>query len=147
MRQSESTAAGGTVATAEAAKAAPAGDTMLLGFNGPLASGPLLSKLPYDVAKDLAPVIVTSSPPNVLAVNVLLPARNLQEFIAWLKESGTKATEATAGIGSTSHVTCAFFRTLTGKTPTPEKIEQTRLRLEQARQRHAKPTESPARKP
>jgi hypothetical protein len=46
-------AAGGTVATAEVAKSAPDGYTMLLGFNGPLAFGPLLQKLPYDVAKDL----------------------------------------------------------------------------------------------
>ena len=62
-------AAGGTVATAEVARAAPDGYTMLLGFNGPLAISPLLQKLPYDVQKDLAPVITTSSQPNVLAVN------------------------------------------------------------------------------
>ena len=62
-------AAGGTVAVAEVAKSAPDGYTMVLGFNGPLAFGPLLQKLPYDVAKDLAPVIITSSQPNVLAVN------------------------------------------------------------------------------
>ena len=53
-------AAGGTVATAEVAKAAPDGHTLLLGFNGPLATGPLVQKVPYDVQKDLAPVVITS---------------------------------------------------------------------------------------
>ena len=66
-------AAGGTVATAEVAHAAPDGYTMVLGYNGPLAFSPLLQKLPYDVARDLAPVIITSSQPNVLAVNATLP--------------------------------------------------------------------------
>ena len=73
-------AAGGTVAVAEVAKSAPDGYTMVLGFNGPLAFGPLLQKLPYDVAKDLAPVIITSSQPNVLAVNAALPVKNLAEL-------------------------------------------------------------------
>src|SRR5678816_16689 len=45
-------AAGGTVATAEVAKSPPDGYTMVLAFNGPLAFGPLLQKLPYDVQKD-----------------------------------------------------------------------------------------------
>ena len=75
-------AAGGTVATAEVAKAAPDGYTLLLGFNGPLAFAPLLTKVPYDVAKDLAPVVIASSQPNVLAVNAELPARSVRELVA-----------------------------------------------------------------
>ncbi len=68
-------AAGGTVATGEVAKAAPDGYTMVLAFNGPLSITPLLSKVPYDVQKDLAPVIITSSQPNVLAVTSPKPIR------------------------------------------------------------------------
>jgi tripartite-type tricarboxylate transporter receptor subunit TctC len=68
-------AAGGTVATAETARAPADGSVILLGFNGPLATGPLIQKAPYDVQKDLAPVIITSSQPNVLAVNAELPVR------------------------------------------------------------------------
>ena len=68
-------AAGGTVATAEVAHAPPDGYTMVLAFNGPLSFAPLLQKLPYDVQKDLAPVIITSSQPNVLAVNATLPVQ------------------------------------------------------------------------
>jgi len=107
-------AAGGTVAAAEVAKAAPDGYTMLLGFNGPLAFGPLLSKLPYDVAKDLAPVIITSSQPNVLAVNAQLPAKNLQEFVAWAKANPGKLSYASVGNGSSSHLNMELLKSVAG---------------------------------
>ena len=87
-------AAGGTVAAAEVARSAPDGYTMLLGFNGPLAFGPLLSKLPYDVQKDLAPVIITSSQPNVLAVNAQLPVKTLAELVAYAKANPGKLAYA-----------------------------------------------------
>ena len=107
-------AAGGTVATAEVAKAAPDGYTMLLGFNGPLAFGPLLSKLPYDVAKDLAPVIITSSQPNVLAVNAQLPVKSLQEFVAWAKANPGKLSYASVGNGSSSHLNMELLKSVAG---------------------------------
>ena len=107
-------AAGGTVATAEAAKAAPDGYTMVLGFNGPLAFGPLLSKLPYDVAKDLAPVIITSSQPNVLAVYAGLPVKNVQEFVAWAKANPGKLSYASVGNGSSSHLNMELLKSVAG---------------------------------
>ncbi len=107
-------AAGGTVATAEVAKSAPDGYTMLLGFNGPLAFGPLLSKLPYDVAKDLAPVIITSSQPNVLAVYAGLPAKNVQEFVAWAKANPGKLSYASVGNGSSSHLNMELLKSVAG---------------------------------
>jgi tripartite-type tricarboxylate transporter receptor subunit TctC len=107
-------AAGGTVATAEVAKAAPDGYTMLLGFNGPLAFGPLLSKLPYDVAKDLAPVIITSSQPNVLAVNAQLPVKSLQELVAWAKANPGKLSYASVGNGSSSHLNMELLKSVAG---------------------------------
>ena len=52
------------------AKSPPDGYTMVISFNAPLAFGPhLYANLPYDPLKDLAPMIITSSQPNVLAVN------------------------------------------------------------------------------
>ena len=83
---------------------------MLLGFNGPLAFAPLLSKLPYDVAKDLAPVIITSSQPNVLAVNAELPARNVRELVALAKASPAKLAYASVGNGSASHLNMELFK-------------------------------------
>src|SRR5258708_28730340 len=70
-----------SVATAEVAKAAPDGYTMLLAFNGPLSITPLLSKVPYDVQKDLAPVIITSSQPNVLAVTSQIGRASCRERV------------------------------------------------------------------
>jgi tripartite-type tricarboxylate transporter receptor subunit TctC len=107
-------AAGGTVATSEVAKSAPDGYTMLLGFNGPLAFGPLLSKLPYDVAKDLAPVIITSSQPNVLAVYAGLPAKSVQEFVAWAKANPGKLSYASVGNGSSSHLNMELLKSVAG---------------------------------
>ncbi len=107
-------AAGGTVATAEVAKAAPDGYTMLLGFNGPLAFGPLLQKLPYDVQKDLAPVIITSSQPNVLAVNAQLPVKSLQELVVYAKANPGKLAYASVGNGSSSHLNMELLKSVAG---------------------------------
>jgi len=107
-------AAGGTVATAEVARAAPDGYTMVLAFNGPLAFGPLLQKLPYDVARDLAPVIITSSQPNVLAVNAQLPVKTLQELVAYSKANPGKLNYASVGNGSSSHLNMELLKSVSG---------------------------------
>ena len=107
-------AAGGTVATAEVAKAAPDGYTMLLAFNGPLAFGPLLQKLPYEVQTDLAPVIITSSQPNVLAVNAQLPVKTLQELVAYAKATPGKLAYASVGNGSSSHLNMELLKSMAG---------------------------------
>jgi tripartite-type tricarboxylate transporter receptor subunit TctC len=107
-------AAGGTVATAEVAKSAPDGHTMLLGFNGPLSTGPLIQKVPYDVAKDLAPVIITSSQPSVLAVNASLPIRNVGELVAYAKANPGKVNYASVGNGSSSHLVAELLKSMAG---------------------------------
>jgi tripartite-type tricarboxylate transporter receptor subunit TctC len=107
-------AAGGTVATAEVAKAAPDGYTMLLGFNGPLAFAPLIRKPGYDVAKDLAPVVIASSQPNVLAVNGEVPARSVRELVALAKANPGKLAYASVGNGSASHLDMELFKSIAG---------------------------------
>ncbi|MEP7329113.1 MAG: tripartite tricarboxylate transporter substrate binding protein [Betaproteobacteria bacterium] len=107
-------AAGGTVATDEVAKSAPDGYTMVLAFNGPLAITPLLRKVPYDVAKDLAPVIITSSQPNVLAVNAQVPAKDLKELVAYAKANPGKLNYASVGPGSSSHLNAELLKSLAG---------------------------------
>jgi tripartite-type tricarboxylate transporter receptor subunit TctC len=107
-------AAGGTVATTEVAKSPPDGYTMLLGFNGPLAFGPLLQRLPYDVQKDLAPVIITTSQPNVLAVNAQLPVKTLQELVAYAKANPGKLNYASVGNGSSLHLNMELLKSMAG---------------------------------
>ena len=107
-------AAGGTVATAEVVRAAPDGSVMLLGFNGPLATGPLIQKVPYDVQRDLAPVIITSSQPNVLAINASLPVRSVPELVAWAKANPGKLNYASVGNGSSSHLNAELLKSMAG---------------------------------
>jgi len=107
-------AAGGTVATAEVAKSTPDGTTMVLGFPGPFAFGPLLQKLPYDVNKDLMPLIITSNQPLVLVVNADLPVRTVGELVAWAKANPGKLTYASVGNGSSAHLGMELLKSLTG---------------------------------
>ena len=108
-------AAGGTVATDLVAKSAPNGYTMLMSFNGPLAFAPhLYSKLPYDPQKDLAPVVITSSQPNVLAVSASLPAKSLRELVDYAKANPGKLSYASVGNGSSSHLTMELLKTTAG---------------------------------
>ena len=107
-------AAGGTVAVGETAKAAPDGYTMVLAFNGPLSITPLLQKLPYDVQKDLAPVITTTSQPNVLAVNAQLPIKDLKELVAFAKANPGRLNYASVGPGSSSHLNGELLKSLAG---------------------------------
>jgi tripartite-type tricarboxylate transporter receptor subunit TctC len=104
-------AAGGTAATDFVAKSPPDGYAMVMSFNGPLAFGPhLYSKLPYDPQKDLAPVVITSSQPNVLAVNAALPVNSVKELVAYAKANPGKLNFASVGNGSSSHLTMELLK-------------------------------------
>lgn len=107
-------AASGTVAVAETARSAPDGYTMVLSYNGPLAYGPLLQKLPYDPLKDLAPVMITTSQPNVLAINAQLPVKSVQELVAWAKANPGSLNYASVGNGSSSHLAAEYFKSVAG---------------------------------
>lgn len=102
--------AGGLLGTDVAAKAAPDGHTLALSFNGPIAFAPhLYEKLPYNAARDLQPVVMTTSQPNVLAVNANLPVKTLPEFIAWAKARNGAMNYASLGNGSSAHLTMALL--------------------------------------
>jgi tripartite-type tricarboxylate transporter receptor subunit TctC len=107
-------AASGTAATSEVARAAPDGYTLLIGFNGPLATGPLLNKVPYDVDKDLAPIVITSSQPNVLAVNATLPIQSVKDLVAYSKAHPGKLNYASVGNGSSSHLNGELLKIMSG---------------------------------
>lgn len=107
-------AAGGTVATQEVAKAPADGSVLLLGFNGPLATGPLVQKVPYDVQKDLLPVVITSVQPNVLAVNATLPINTVADLVAWSKANPGKLNFASVGNGSSSHLNAELLKAMSG---------------------------------
>jgi tripartite-type tricarboxylate transporter receptor subunit TctC len=107
--------AGGMLGMDVVAKAAPDGYTLGIGFNGPIAFGPYMyKKMPYDPAKDLLPVVLTTSQPNVLAVQASNPANTLPEFVAWAKTQGGKLSYGSVGNGSSSHLTMELFKSVAG---------------------------------
>ena len=107
--------AGGTIGMDLVAKAAPDGYTLGIGFNGPIAFGPFMfKKMPYDPAKDLLPIVLTTSQPNVLAVPANHPAKDLKEFVAWAKAQGNKVSYASVGPGSSSHLSMELFKSTAG---------------------------------
>ena len=107
--------AGGTIGMDAVAKAAPDGYTLGIGFNGPVAFGPFMfKKMPYDPAKDLMPVVLTSSQPNVLAVPANHPAQNFKEFVVWAKSQGDKVSYASVGLGSSSHLSMELLKGAAG---------------------------------
>ncbi len=103
--------AGGMLGMTSVAKAPADGYVLGIGFNGPIAFAPFMYKqMAYDPAKDLMPVVLTSSQPNVLAVPAGNPARNLQEFVAWARKQPGGINYGSVGAGSSSHLTMELFR-------------------------------------
>lgn len=102
--------AGGLLGVDIAAKATD-GHTIAIGFNGPLAYAPFLyAKVPYDPARDLKAIVMTTSQANVLAVNAeKVPAKTVAEFVAWAKAQGGKMNYSSLGQGSSAHLTMELF--------------------------------------
>ena len=108
-------AAGGTQGTNEVAKSAPDGHTWVMSYNGPLAYAPFLyGKLPYNPTRDLQPVVLTTSQPNLIAVSSSFPANTMKEMVEVLKANPGKYNFASVGNGSSSHLTMEYVKALTG---------------------------------
>jgi tripartite-type tricarboxylate transporter receptor subunit TctC len=69
---------------------------------------------PYDVAKDLTPIVNVAISPYALAVNSTVPAKTVQEFIAYAKANPGKLSYSSAGIGSASHLAAELFKSMAG---------------------------------
>jgi len=107
--------AGGMLGMSAVAKAAPDGYTLGIGFNGPIAFAPFMYKqMAYDPVKDLAPIVMTSSQPNVLAVPANHPAKTVQEFVSWARAQPNGVAYGSVGAGSSSHLTMELLRTTAG---------------------------------
>jgi len=107
--------AGGNVGTGAVAKAEPDGYTFLFTIQGPLVTAPLLSKsLGYDPAKDLAPVTLVATSPNVLVVDPKLGANTLADFVRIAKEKKGQLNYGSVGNGSASHLAMELFKARAG---------------------------------
>ena len=108
--------ASGNIGTDRAAKAPADGYTLLYNTIGPIAvNGTLFAgKLPYDAVKDLAPISLVVKVPNILTVHPGLPYRNVRDLIAAAKKEPGKIRYATAGPGTTQHLSGELLNTLAG---------------------------------
>jgi tripartite-type tricarboxylate transporter receptor subunit TctC len=107
--------AGGNIGMALGAKAAPDGYTLVLAPAGNLTVNPSLYRnVPYDVAKDFAPVTVVAAVPNILVVHPSIPAKNLTEFIAYAKSHPGQLNFSSPGAGSGAHLAGELFKSLVG---------------------------------
>jgi len=103
--------AGGNIGTDIVAKAVPDGHMLLITSSAPVAINPsIYKKMPFDPAKDLAPVTNLIRVPLVLTVNPSVPAKNLQELIAYIK-SRKDMQYASSGNGTPQHLTGELFKT------------------------------------
>ena len=107
------TGAGGAVAAAFVAKAAPDGYTLLLGTVGPLAVTPHVEKVGYD-PRDFAGVSLLASSYHVLAVHPSLPARTVRELIALAKARPGELNYASGGVLTPVHLVPELFKSATG---------------------------------
>ena len=104
---------GGNTGSESVAKAEPDGYTLLFTAPGPLTvNQTLYSKLAFDPAKDFAPIALFATAPIVLIVNPGVPANNVQDLIALAKKEPGKINFASAGNGTTNHLSGELFKSM-----------------------------------
>lgn len=106
--------ASNTIAADLTAKAAPDGHTLLAATNTGQAIAPHLLKLGFDPLKDLTPIALIVTVPNVLAVSNNVAAKDVKELIALMKAKPDEYKYASSGIGSTQHIAGEGFKHVTG---------------------------------
>jgi tripartite-type tricarboxylate transporter receptor subunit TctC len=104
----------GVLGTDAVAKANPDGYTIGIVSASALAISPTMEKVPYDVAKDFAPVTLVVTVPEMLVVTSNVPAKNMTELIALAKAQPGKFNFASAGVGGLPHLAGELFK-LTAK--------------------------------
>jgi tripartite-type tricarboxylate transporter receptor subunit TctC len=109
------TGANGIIGTEIAARAPADGYTVYLGNVATLAINPhLYAKLPYDVARDFAPVSLAAEINNTLVVHPSLPVKSVKELIAFAKARPGQLNYASGGVGSAQHIPMEMFKAMTG---------------------------------
>lgn len=109
------TGAGGTIATARAARAEPDGYTILIHHIGISTAATLYRKLPYDTKTAFAPIGLITNAPMTIISRKDLPPNTLAELVTYIKANGDKMTFGNAGLGAASHLCGMLFMTAMDK--------------------------------
>jgi tripartite-type tricarboxylate transporter receptor subunit TctC len=107
------TGAGGSIGTGRVARATPDGYTIGIGHNQTHVLNGATQKLPYDVVKDFEPVTLIADTPIWLIARTSVPASNIKEFIAWLKQKNGGGIMGSVGVGGPGDIAAAFFKRVT----------------------------------
>jgi len=105
--------AGGIIGTEKVAKAKPDGYTLLVTTTAHVVNPSITKQLPYDTARDFAPVALLASTPAVLVVNPSIPARKLPELLAYARSAGS-LSYGSSGTGGITHLSGALLASRTG---------------------------------
>jgi tripartite-type tricarboxylate transporter receptor subunit TctC len=108
------TGAAGTIGVAKVARATPNGYTLSVGHWSTHVINGAIYPLTFDLLKDLEPVARLTSYPMLLVAKNAIPAKDVKEFVAWLRANQDKASAGSIGVGSAAHVAGVNFQSLTG---------------------------------
>jgi tripartite-type tricarboxylate transporter receptor subunit TctC len=108
------TGAAGSIGVGRVVRSAPDGYTIGIGHWSTHVVNGAIYPLNYDLVKDLDPVSMLPANPQLIVTKNAVPAKDLKELIAWVKENQAKISAGTAGAGSASHVSGAYFQNTTG---------------------------------
>jgi tripartite-type tricarboxylate transporter receptor subunit TctC len=106
--------AGGTIGAAYVAKSSPDGQTLVLAGASHTIAGSLYTKLAYHPLQDFTPIAHIGNVDYVLLIAAAVPAKNVGEFVAYAKANPGKLNYASAGSGSATHLSMAYFVSLAG---------------------------------
>ena len=108
------TGAAGSIGVGRVARATPDGYTLSIGHWSTHVVNGAIYPLPYDLLRDLEPIVLLPSNPMIVVSKSAVPAKNLNEFVGWIKANEGKVSAGTAGAGSATHVAGVYFQNVTG---------------------------------
>ncbi len=108
------TGAAGSIGVGRVARAAPDGYMLSIGHWSTHVVNGAVYQLSYDVLKDFEPVAMIASNPQLIVSKNAVPAKDLNELVAWVKANQDKVSVGTAGVGSASHVGGIYFQDIIG---------------------------------
>jgi tripartite-type tricarboxylate transporter receptor subunit TctC len=108
------TGAAGSIGVGRVARAAPDGYTLSIGHWSTHVVNGAIYPLPYDLLRDLEPIVLLPSNPMIVVSKSAVPAKSLNEFVGWIKANEGKVSAGTAGAGSATHVAGVYFQNVTG---------------------------------
>ncbi len=106
--------ASGNIGSNLVAKAKPDGYTLLVGSMSTHAMNPALMPMPFKGVDDFTPIALLANVINTMVVNPSVPVKNVKEFVAYAKANPGKLAYATAGSGSTNHLSAVLFEKAAG---------------------------------